>query len=136
MTEDEKQIVSSPTAQEEFKYLNDEIAREQEYFWTRFSGFATLHAGLLVLVTSNATKSPRFLSGCAIVLGIVWFYVQWASRFYVNRDKKRFHVVREKCGYPYVAHPTYSRPFLSPTDIAVVVPIMLMVVWLYVFCSP
>jgi hypothetical protein len=120
-----------PPSHEEFEWLTNEIAREQEYYWTRFAGFATLHAGLLVLVTSSTIKNAWIFSCIGIALGLVWLYVQWASSFYVNRFKPRFHKVREALHFPHVKHWLFSRRFLSPTGVvAIPVPLSLTIVWI------
>lgn len=121
---------TKPTPQEEFKFLYDEIGFEQKSFWSRFAGFATLHAGLLVFITSDTVKNPQFLSVCALLLALLWLYVQWSSRFYVNRYKEQYHNLRNALGYPHLTHPVYSKPFFSPTDIAIVVPVALFFLWL------
>jgi hypothetical protein len=113
--------------------LREEINCEQEHYWTRFSGFATLHAGLLVLVTSDAIKQPRLLYGAAIFLGLIWFYVQFASLFYVNRLKPLFREVCEQRGFRYPSHSIFSRWFLSTTDVALIAPAALTVVWIVLF---
>ena len=120
----------SLTLNEEFDFLREEIACEQEYYWTRFSGFATLHAGLLVLVTSDTIKQPRFLAAAAAILGLVWFYVQFASLFYVNRLKPQFGEVCKQRGFDYPRHRIFSRRFMSTTDVALIVPAGLTLLWI------
>jgi hypothetical protein len=121
------------TVPEKFDLLREEINCEQEHYWTRFSGFATLHAGLLVLVTSDTIKQPKFLYCVAMFLGLLWFYVQFASLFYVNRLKPQFREVCEQRGFRYPSHPIFSRRFLSTTDMALIVPVALMALWIVLF---
>ena len=118
------------TVTERFDLLREEITSEQEFYWTRFSGFATLHAGLLVLVTSDTIKQPRLLYAAAVVLGLVWLYVQFASLFYVNRLKPLFREVCEQRGFRYPGHRIFSRRFLSTTDVALVAPVGLTILWI------
>jgi hypothetical protein len=116
------------TEREKFDFLREEIDSEQEFFWSRFAGFATLHAGLFVLVTSDAIKHTKPLFAAAAVLAAVWLYVQVASLFYVNRLKPQFRNLCEIVGFEYPRHPFYS--FISTTDVALIVPIGLTVLWI------
>lgn len=121
----------SLTFSEEFKLLNEEIALEQEYYWTRFSSFATLHAGLFVLFTLDANKHQTLLSGAAVGLGVVWMYVQVASLWYVNRLKSDFGKVSKQQGFHWPNHPIFSKKFRSTTDVALLVPYGLTILWGY-----
>jgi hypothetical protein len=120
----------TPVKTDHFEWLSEEISREQEFYWTRFTAFATLHAGLLVLITSDALKRPHILAGVAIALGVIWFYIQLASLHYVNRLKPLFRAAREARGIDYLPHRVFSRRFLSTTDVALVVPFGLTVLWI------
>jgi hypothetical protein len=117
------------TPRENFYVLRDEITSEQEFYWTRFSGFATLHAGLLVLFTSDTNKIPILLSAAAVVLGLVWWYVQRASLFYVNRYKSDFIEASKQVNFQYKSHDTFSQKGKSTTDVAMIVPIVLTILW-------
>lgn len=117
------------TLRERFELLNNEIALEQEYYWTRFTAFATLHAGLFVLFTLNGHKI--LLSGAAVGLGIVWLYVQVASLWYVNRLKSDFNKVSKTLKLPWPKHHIFSERFRSTTDVALLVPYGLTILWSY-----
>jgi hypothetical protein len=88
---------------------------------------AALHAGLFVLATSNAIGDPRWVCGGALFLGLLWFYIQWASLAYVNRLKPRFHTVCNRVGFHY---PGVKRWLRFPTNVALVVPGLLTLSWI------
>jgi hypothetical protein len=115
------------TIREKFEMLNKEIALEQEYYWTRFSGFATLYAGLFVLFSFE--KHQGLLSGAAVGLGLIWMYVQAASLWYVNRLKSDFRKVSEQREFHWPKHPIFSKKFRSTTDVALLVPYGLTILW-------
>ena len=116
-----------------FKILNEEITLEQGFYWTRFSGFVTLHAGLFVLSTSDTIKHPLIFSSVAIFLGIIWFYVQKASHWYVNRLKPEFRKIYPKIGFRYPQHCIFSCPYMDITFVALLVPIIITFVWIAFF---
>ena len=113
----------------DFTWLTNEIAREQEYYWSRFYAFATLQTGFLVLVASTVVKRPLVLALLAFILGVVWIYVQFASRFYVNRLKATFYAACGARGIEHPAHWLYKRN-RSSTDVALVVPVSLTLFWI------
>jgi hypothetical protein len=123
-------VPENPSKPDNFEWLSEEISREQEFYWTRFTAFATLQAGLLVLITSDALKRPHVLVAVAIALGVIWFYVQLASLYYVDRLKPLFHAAREARGIHYSRHRVFSRRFLSTTDVALLVPFGITVLWI------
>ena len=116
-------------------WLAQELTSEQEFYWTRFSSFATLQAGLLVLTTSTAIKSIKWLAVISLVLAVVWLFVQCASRWYVNRLKPIFRKACKDNGFDYPQHPLFSKSFLSPTDISLVVPFGIIVFWIIYLCT-
>lgn len=73
-------------------YLAEQANQEQGWFWSRFGAFATLHAGLLVLITSDAVKEfrPSFAVAGLCLAGL-WAAVQGRSLTYVVGSKKPFH---------------------------------------------
>jgi len=107
--------------------------REQDFYWQRFTAFATLHAALFVLVTATLTVS-RFWSSLlisilSICLAIIWFAVQHISLKYVDRWKPAFHAERELIGIKSQIDTDYR---YSSTDLAWWVPLGIFVVWLVV----
>ena len=125
---DEPQAALPPD--KDLKWLSSELASEQEYYWVRFSSFATLQAGLLVLITSDTVKHVRLLSLVAASLAVVWCYVQYASVYYVNRLKPLFRDACKASGFDYPRHPVFGRKGLSPTDVSAAVPAFLALFWL------
>lgn len=113
------------------EFYNEELSLEQEYYWTRFSSFSTLHAGLFVLFSLEKFKHPRLLSCVAIGLGLVWIYVQGASLWYVNRMKPQFGDVANKLEINYPPH-FFSWRFFSTTDVALLVPLGLTILWSHI----
>jgi hypothetical protein len=109
------------------EFYNGEVSREQEYYWTRFSAFAVLQAGLFVLFGSSV-ENQKLLSGVGIGLGLVWIYVQGASLWYVNRLKPDLTKIVELLEINYPPH-FYSQKFFSTTDVALLVPLGLTVFW-------
>jgi hypothetical protein len=119
--------------EERFNFLREEITAEQELYWTRFAGFATLHAGLLVLITSDTVAYPKMLSAAAFVLAFVWLYVQCGSLWYVNRLKPQFGKMCEQGDVQYPKHWLFSHKWCSTTDIALIAPFLLILLWVILF---
>jgi hypothetical protein len=79
-------------------YLTEQVHREQEIYWSRFQGFAAIHAGSFVLVTSNVVEEKFVATLVGFFLGIAWIYVQWISLKYVDRPKRLYHWYRRSLG--------------------------------------
>jgi hypothetical protein len=118
------------TPKEEFDILIKEITFEQEFYWTRFTGFATLHAGLFVLFTSETNKHPIYLSAAALAMGAIWLYVQIASCWYVNRLKRRFRRISEGLKFKYPRHEIFSCKYMDITRVTIVIPVTITLLWL------
>lgn len=92
-------------------YLSEQVHREEEIYWNRFQAFAAIHAGALVLVTSNVveTKLPAAILGFALAL--FWGYVQWISLKYGDRPKRLYHWYRRSLGilWPHELTATRSK---------------------------
>lgn len=135
------------------EFYRQELASEQEFYWSRFSSQCALQAGLFVLATSKAITHewPVYLLGFAITL--IWFHIQWMSLKHVKRNKRVFHRLRRKRGWLYqhergvVVGASRKRRcsirgiwFLikhcSPTKAGVIFPMLLAVSWLVllIFC--
>ena len=110
------------------EFYNNDISREQEYYWTRFSSFAVLQAGLFVLISCK-NEDENLLSGIGIGLGLVWIYVQGASLWYVNRLKPKLSELVSRFKIDYPLH-FYSQKYFSTTDVALLVPLGLTIFWL------
>lgn len=72
---------------------------------------------------------PRLLYASAVLLGVLWLYVQLASRYYVDRFKPRCHAACKAHGLTFPRHPIFSNRALSSTDLALVAPLAISVVW-------
>lgn len=111
------------------RFLNDQVFREQEIYWQRFYSFATIHAGSFVLYVAEANKPHSWLIIAAgFLLGFVWLWVQWASLWYVDRNKKAYHDERARKGFDYPSHWLFSRPWASSTNAGLLVVV---IVWLF-----
>lgn len=116
------------------------IMQEQAFFWQRFTSFITIHTGLFVLSTSIVVLAPTSpgthqtrtgILCIAIVLAVAWIYIQRVSLHYVDRLKPQFHELREAIGLKYVPSPALlSSPRFSSTDVACVVPVLVLAVWI------
>lgn len=131
-------------------FLNDQVLREQEIFWLRFGSFAAVHAGALVLVTSEVVQAKWWLAAVGFALALAWSYVQWISLKYADRPKKLYHWYRRSLGifWPYEYAPdqdvaSISRwrrmvdaiqrvQLVSSTDIGILIPIGVAVLWFIV----
>ena len=113
-----------------FQIVSDIVMREQTFYWQRFSAFAALHAGLLVLATSSALNSPVPVRVIGLVLGILWAYIQFVSRHYVNRLKPLYHEKREQLGIGYKRHWLFDHAFLSSTNMGCIVALGVSVLWI------
>jgi hypothetical protein len=138
-------------------YLTEQVHREQEIYWSRFQGFAAIHAGSFVLVTSNVVEEKFVATLVGFFLGIAWIYVQWISLKYVDRPKRLYHWYRRSLGilwsYEYnllknndLPNPKKNKPLLtkwidwiqrksrySSTDVGLMVPTGVIVLWLLAF---
>jgi hypothetical protein len=123
------------------KFLNEQVLREQEIYWSRFVAFATLNAGAFVLIASEAIKTSAILtvlSVAGIGLALLWGYVQWISLRYVDRTKPLYHELRSKMGFSFAPsqHPIiagiHETKWLSSTNIGVWVPILVTAMWVCV----
>ena len=138
-------------------YLTEQVHREQEIYWIRFQGFAAIHAGSFVLVTSNVVEEKFVATLVGFFLGIAWVYVQWISLKYVDRPKRLYHWYRRSLGilwsYEYNLLrnkdlPNLPKPHSSPTkwidwiqrksrysstDIGLMVPAGVILLWLLAF---
>jgi hypothetical protein len=109
------------------------VYQEQNFYWQRFSAFATLHAALFVLVTATMIGSQFwsgvFVSILSIGLAITWIAVQSVSLKYVDRWKSDFHTERELAG---ILPTVETDRRYSSTDLGWWVPVGVLVLWLIV----
>lgn len=124
-------------------YLTEHVHREQEIFWSRFGVFATIHAGALVLVTSDVVTHKSAVSIVGISLAVIWLFVQWISLTYADRPKRLYHWYRRSVGILWdyerkdIARPWRERvagwiqrtTLLSSTDWGIVVPAATALLW-------
>ena len=141
-----------------YEVLQADFHGEQSHYWSRFVAFATLHAGLIVLVASDAAqKRPAnlIIPVLGLALGILWLFVQWLSRNYVDRWKPAYHKERKKLlfFFPYerpadqlkASSPNtqfwkrlklflsscgVASPLKASTDIARLVPVLVVLGWI------
>lgn len=116
-------------------YAREINIQEQNYYWQRFSAFATLHAGLFVLVTSDSisNKLPFYIIG--IVLSIAWVFIQWASFFYVDRVKPLIDSRLEMQGIKLKRHWLFSKYKGASTRIGVIVTLLVFLLWIVLLIS-
>ena len=116
-------------------YVREINLQEQNYYWQRFSAFATLHAGLFVLATSDSitNRLPIYIIG--IILAVAWVFIQWASLFYVERIKPFFFNRLETKGVRLRRHWLFSEFKLSSTRIGVAVTVLIFLLWLIMLIS-
>lgn len=79
-------------------YLTEQVYREQEIYWNRFQGFAAIHAGAFVIVTSNVIREKLIATVIGFTLALIWIYVQWIGLKYVDRPKRLYHWYRRSLG--------------------------------------
>ena len=87
---------------EKYRVLMEMIHQQQNFYWQRFIGFATIHAGLLVLAAAMI-DGHRFLPGLVIaiislILAVIWLGVQYRSLDYVDEWKRAYHDERRRVG--------------------------------------
>lgn len=116
-----------------FEILQVERHQEQSHYWIRFTGFATLHAGLFVFATSTKLEKWPYVSVGIALLGIVlaatWVEVQRLSLQYVDRWKPLYHDERRRLKFDFSGIQRQD-PRFSSTDLAnVVPPVIVAIVW-------
>ena len=111
-----------------FAHIANQASAEQEWFWSRFSAFATLHAGLLVFARVDTSGAIEWiLSGAGLLLGATWVAVQSLSRSYVHRSKARLHAFEALFGLRQIESGTSLRP--HSTDYGVWTARLVFLVW-------
>ncbi|MEA5472473.1 hypothetical protein [Spirulina sp. 06S082] len=144
MTDDLENLINSFGGDkvEALKFLNEQILREQEIYWQRFSSFAGLNAGTLVLATSNSISDHRLIIGVGICLSILWAYIQIISLRYADRAKPMYHDLRRIMGIKFAAPKSklssfiYKAQFLSSTDAGILCTMLVFCLWLIAFFEP
>lgn len=71
-----------------FELIQQDMHHEGTLFWTRFTGFTTLHAGLFVIATSTDVQT-RFIASVLVAafgttLAIIWIGIHVAGKGYVD----------------------------------------------------
>ena len=119
-----------------FEIIQNALHHEQEIFWTRFTGFATLHAGLFVIATAtNIQAKPMaglFVAILGITLSATWAEVQRLSLRYVDRWKPLYHSERERLSLDISSERPLD-PRFSSTDLANFVPWAVAAAWVALF---
>ena len=124
-------------------YLSEQLHREQEMFWARFGAFAAIHAGALVLVTSDVVEMKWIACLIGLALAAVWMIVQLVSLAYADGAKQLYHWYRRSLGIlweherpsaslawlPSLAARLRHKTKLSSTDVALAVPILIALLW-------
>ncbi len=67
-------IISQDDQYRRFEIAQNALHAENDVFWTRFSAFATLQAGLLVITTAETLKGyPTIvIAAFGVVLAYIW----------------------------------------------------------------
>ena len=124
------------TDYEKLRIFMDLLHSEQNFFWQRFSAFATLHAALFVLTTAtqiaNHTWASALVVTLSIALAVAWIAVQSVSLKYADRWKPAFHSEREALG---IKSEIPTNRLYSSTDLAWWVPIGVLLLWLVVLAT-
>jgi hypothetical protein len=116
-----------------FEIIQTERHQEQGFYWTRFTGFATLHAGLFVIATSSTVQNRAWATLLLAVLGIVlsalWAEVQWLSLRYVDRWKPAYFAEARRLRFDIDAV-KLNREW-SSTDLGRYVPFAVLILWAF-----
>ena len=115
-----------------FTILHDRVNQEQIFFWQRFTAFSALHAGLFVLVGSKEYGNLGLTSIIGLVLALGWFLAQWASLYYVDRNKGTYYDLCKKVNVPVPAKHWLFRRWLSSTNIGVAVSLVTLMFWIMI----
>lgn len=73
---------------DEFKFLRELQLAEQTYYWNRFTAFAAINSGLLVVLATSGFHPVIKMAG--LITSLFWLFVQWKSRRYVESQKNEF----------------------------------------------
>lgn len=115
-------------------HLAERSNQEQSWFWSRFSAFATLHAGLFVLITSDAiAREHRYRFAIAgFALAACWAIIQAKSLSYVRSSKKPYHTYRVVLGLNTREHNVEStrRFTASSTFWGVLTAFVVLITWI------
>lgn len=123
-----------PTEKEyrRFQLVQAERHQEQAHFWSRFTAFATLHAGIFIFATAtNVLDRPIatiLIAIVGIILAAIWAEVLRLSLHYVNRWKPEYHATRAKLNFHFPDENT-TDPRYSSTDLALIVPYAVLAIW-------
>ena len=139
-SDEEQQVLATLEKQlgrpELLNYLTEHVMREQEIFWSRFAGFAAIHGGTLVLVTSESVKAKGLVSIIGLVLALLWVLIQSTSVTYADRAKRLYHWYRRSLGilWPYerdelAGNKAFSLLSLASTRATVAVPVLVAMLW-------
>src|SRR4051794_32223409 len=71
--------------------------QEHNWYWQRFTAFATISAALLVLFTSSAitTSGERRVVIAFALLISPWGYIQWASKRFLRQYRDDWMAARD-----------------------------------------
>jgi hypothetical protein len=111
-----------------FEHAATHAFNEQEWFWSRFAAFATLHAGLFVFSRVETERPVDWiLAAGGLFLGGIWMLVQSKSRHYVRQSKKRLHSFEIALGLR--RHTGESSSEVHATDLGVWTSWAVFVMW-------
>lgn len=123
----------------EFSTVQDALYSEQEFCWQRFASFAMIHAGLFVLAASEKFNNHKLLYGIALLLAVVWIYVQVLSWIYAHRLKDLYSSKREEEGLEY-KYPNWAKCIIdkwpSSTTTGVATSIIVAALWILLLVNP
>lgn len=93
-----------------------------------------MHAGLLVIATTQTAKAIMTIVYLGIGLSIIWMAIQWRSLNYANKHKIKYYQLTEELGLEERRGKSawnWLEQRTSSTDLASVVPIVVVIVWLW-----
>lgn len=109
---------------EKFDYLNGAICQEANLYWIRFTAFSAMHAGLFVIASSNSNTKPNYYEFFGLLIGLIWCYIQWVGRRYINCHKAEFTKLLKQ-------FELYQEPVpINASAIGIVVAIIVSVFWM------
>ena len=112
---------------DQFQFLMERQVAEQGFYWQRFTAFAAINSGFLVLLAG--TESHIFLKFAGLVASVLWLFVQWKSRNYVEAQKNEFWDQAEDRGYKRQA----SDGTISVTHAGVITSGLSVLFWISTF---
>jgi hypothetical protein len=129
-----KEQVNSMLSDNEWRvleFLRSETAKEQEFYWARFSSFAALHAAIVVFYATTGEPRSTILAVFGLALAAAWVVIQYASRHYIARVSEPFHELRKRAGISYASKESiFNHGWTASTRVGLVVPLAMGLLWI------